>query len=1112
VAVAAAERRLVSVLFADLVGFTTLSEGRDSDEVRELLSRYFDASRRLIELYGGTVEKFIGDAVMAVWGTPTATEDDAERAVRAALDLVAAVTALGDEVGIPDLRARAGVLTGEATVTVGADGQGMVAGDIVNTASRIQAMADPGQVLVGEPTRRATEPTVVYEDAGEHELKGKIGLHRLWRAVRIVSGARGSLKSEGLEAPFVGRERELRQIKDLFHACAEERRAHLVSVTGIAGIGKSRLVWEFYKYFDGLAQVIYWHRGRCPSYGEGVTYWALADMVRMRCRISEDEPSEAIMAKLAAVLDTHIPDADERAFVEPRVAHLLGVEGGARFEREDLFSAWRVFFERLADVYPTVLAFEDMQWADASLLDFIEHLLEWSRNSPLYVITAARPELVEKRPTWGAGKRNFTSLYLEPLPEGAMRALLDGLVAGLPDALARQILTRSEGVPLYAVETVRMLLDRGHLVQQGSVYRATGPVETLEVPETLHALIAARLDGLTPDERLVVQNGAVLGKTFTKHALAALADADPATYDPVMAALVRKEVLSIQADPRSPEHGQYGFLQDLMRRVAYETLSRRERRLRHMAAAAHLEATAADDDELVEVLAAHYLDAYEAAPDADDAERVRDRAGALFVRAAERAESLGAPGEAQRYFVQAAALAGDEMARAGLLDRAGQMATRAGLAENAHAHFEESIALYAAAGDTHAAARVTSRQAYVDERAGRHELAIQRMEDALAVIGDDEPDEDVALLTVRLGNAFVFVGQVERATELIERALDMGESLGVPEILIRGWGAKAIMIAPTRRREAEMFLRASAELALEQGSADRAATALGNLSDLAFGADRYEDALGYLERSLELARRAGDRPNTWFATSESTYALYHLGRWDEALAAFAELPEEQLPSGHVLISPLTSVLPIHLSRGELDQARALCDIYERLQHSVDVQERSCYFAGTAALALAEGRLDDALARGEVAAATQGLMGTWPQNVKLGVLTAVEAAIALGRLDSVEELLAAIEHQPPGLRAPLMVAHAHRFRGRLAGTADAAETEFAAAERMLRETGIRFWLAVTQIEHAEARLAHGGDAGTLAEEARETFVQLKATPWVARADAAQAPALEAEPTA
>ena len=286
-----AERRLVSVLFADLVGFTRLSESRDPEEVRELLSRYFDSCRRLIELYGGTVEKFIGDAVMAVWGTPTATEDDAERAVRAALDLVAAVSALGDEVGAPELRARAGVLTGEAAVNLAAVGEGMVAGDLVNTASRVQSVAEPGSVFVGESTRRASERAIVYEDAGSHELKGKEGETPLWRALRVVSGVGGSLKSEGLEAPFVGRDRELRQIKDLFHICAEEGRAQLVSVTGIAGIGKSRLAWEFYKYFDGLSQIVYWHRGRCLSYGEGVTYWALADMVRMRCRIAEDDPA-----------------------------------------------------------------------------------------------------------------------------------------------------------------------------------------------------------------------------------------------------------------------------------------------------------------------------------------------------------------------------------------------------------------------------------------------------------------------------------------------------------------------------------------------------------------------------------------------------------------------------------------------------------------------------------------------------------------------------------------------------------------------------------------------------------------------------------------------------
>src|SRR5206468_915991 len=235
-----AERRLVSVLFADLVGFTAASESRDAEETRELLSRYFDACRRLIELYGGTVEKFIGDAVMAVWGAPTATEDDAERAVRAALDLVAAVSALGEEIGETGLRARAGVLTGEAAVTVGAQGEGMVAGDLVNTASRIQASAEPGNVYVGEVTRRATEQTIVYEEAGEFELKGKEAPVALWKARRVVSGLRGSLKSEGLEAPFVGRDSELRRIKELFHSSAAERKAHLISVTGIAGIGKSR--------------------------------------------------------------------------------------------------------------------------------------------------------------------------------------------------------------------------------------------------------------------------------------------------------------------------------------------------------------------------------------------------------------------------------------------------------------------------------------------------------------------------------------------------------------------------------------------------------------------------------------------------------------------------------------------------------------------------------------------------------------------------------------------------------------------------------------------------------------------------------------------------------
>src|SRR5688572_19294229 len=316
----ATERRLVSVLFADLVGFTTLSEARDAEDVRALLDRYFDSCRAIIERYGGTVEKFIGDAVMAVWGAPVAQEDDAERAVRAALDLVA---------GVPDLdaalSARAGVLTGEAAVTVGAEGQGMVAGDLVNTASRVQSEADPGSVLVGDATKRSSEAAIAYVSAGEHALKGKSEPMALWRALRVVAARKGGGRAAGLEAPFVGRERELRLAKELFHATADERRAHLISIVAVAGMGKSRLAWEFEKYLDGVLETAWWHRGRCLAYGDGVAYWALAEMVRMRARIAEDESADESLAKLSAVLSEIVVDQEERAFVEPRLQHLLGL-------------------------------------------------------------------------------------------------------------------------------------------------------------------------------------------------------------------------------------------------------------------------------------------------------------------------------------------------------------------------------------------------------------------------------------------------------------------------------------------------------------------------------------------------------------------------------------------------------------------------------------------------------------------------------------------------------------------------------------------------------------------------------------------------------------------
>jgi class 3 adenylate cyclase/tetratricopeptide (TPR) repeat protein len=1094
----------VSVLFADLVGFTTLSERRDAEDVRELLTRYFDIARRLVGRYGGVVEKFIGDAVMAVWGTPTAQEDDAERAVRTALDLVEAVGALGAEVGAPGLRARVGVLTGEA-VTLDSWEQGMVAGDLVNTASRVQAAAEPGAVLVGEVTRRATEAAILYQDAGAHALQGKAEPVRLWRALRVVAGRGGALKSSGLEGPFVGRERQLRLVKELFHATAEDGRAQLVSVVGIAGIGKSRLAWEFYKYIDGLQETVWWHWGRCLAYGEGVTYWALAEMVRGRAGILEGEEPETALAKLSEAVEAYVPDPEERQWIEPRLAHLLGLEEWVASDPQDLFGAWRLFFERLSERQPTVLVLEDLQWADAALLDFVDYLLDWSRNHPLFVITLARPELAERRPGWAAPKPGVTSLYLEPLPPGAMRELLAGLVPGLPAELRDQILERAEGVPLYAVETVRMLLDQGLLVAEGNTYRPSGPVQALEVPETLHALIAARLDSLSAVERRLLQDAAVLGKTFASRALAAFGGLPEAELEPLLSGLVRKELLSIQADPRSPEWGQYGFVQDLVRRVAYETQSRRDRAARHLAAAAWLETNwGAKPEEIVEVLAAHYLEAHRAVPGAPNAAELKGKARDLLVRAGERAASLAASEEARRYFEQAAELADQPLDRAGLLEQAGEMALMGGRSAAATARFGEAITLFESQGRAHSAARVSARLAEVDWVAGRQERALERMEAAFQVMVAEEPDEDLASLAAQLGRVHWLAGELAVAAERIEVALDSAESLWLPEVLSQALNTKSGIAAMRGRpHEGLALVTYALQVALENDLPSAALRAYGNLSDSLCRRDRYEDAVEQLRLGLALARKVGSRIFEWRLISELTYALSLTGRWEEAASLAGEIPQDEPASGVAGAGALLGSLPeLHVAQGKPGEARKLLARSAALEASADVQDRALHAAAKAIVLDAEGRHADALAAGEAAFQAWEALGAANQSVKAGFVWAVEAAFALADLGKVEELLVAVEQLPPGQRPPFLQAQAMRMRARLVaarGERDGVEAGFRAAAGMFRELGIPFWLAVTLLEYGEwlAKDEDARRAEPLITEARAIFERLGAQPWLER---------------
>ena len=554
------ERRVVSVLFVDLVGFTTFSEGRDAEDVRAMLTQYFDAASDAVQRHGGTMEKFIGDAVMAVWGTPVAHEDDAERAVRSALEIVDRVAGLGRSLHL-DLKARAGVLTGEAVAVLGAVGQGFVTGDLVNTASRLQSAADPGTVLVGEKTFRSVSASIACTPVEALTLKGKAEQLPAWQALRVISERGGSGRGSAPEPPFGGRDEELRLAKELLHATGRESRPRLLHVIGVAGIGKSRLVWELQKYVDGLTETFMWHQGRCPSYGDGVTFWALAEMVRGRAGIADTDDDSTARAALAACLEQYVPDAEERRWVEPRLSHLIGLDGTSG-DREELFGAWRRFFERVAEHGTAVLVFEDLHWADPGLMDFVESLLEWSRTSPVIVLSLARPELSDRRPTWGSGVRSSSTLHLDRLADTDIETMVTGYVDGLPDDGLARLVSRAEGVPMYAVETVRMLASRGVLEQTGSSYIVVGDLgDELDIPETLHALVAARLDGLPDAERTLVQDASVAGHSFTLANVSAVSGHAASEVEPLLRTLVRKEVLDQDVNPRSAERGQYRFVQ-----------------------------------------------------------------------------------------------------------------------------------------------------------------------------------------------------------------------------------------------------------------------------------------------------------------------------------------------------------------------------------------------------------------------------------------------------------------------------------------------------------------------------------------------------------------------
>jgi class 3 adenylate cyclase/tetratricopeptide (TPR) repeat protein len=1099
------------VLFCDVVGFTPLSESRDPEAVRELLTQYFAAARTVIGRYGGVVEKFIGDAVMAVWGTPTAAEGDAERAVRAALDLIATVEALGAEVGVPGLAARAGVVTGEVAVSLGAVGEGMVAGDAVNTAARVQSVAAPGQVLVDGATYRLAGRGVGFAAAGEHPLKGKAEPQRLWRATRVLSAVGGVQRVDGLEAPLTGRDAELRTIKELFHAAADRRIPRLVLVSGPAGVGKSRLGWEFEKYIDGLKAEVWWHRGRCLSYGEGVAFWALAEIVRQRLGIAEEDPMETAAAKLAAGLDRFVPDPGERAYVGARLGRLLGVafpgDTGAKLAREELFAGWRLFFERLSGTGPVVLLVEDAQYADAGLLDFLDHLIDWVSDLPVYVLVFARPELGQVRPGFGAG-RNRSMLTLDPLDIKSMDQLVDALVPGMPPAARAAVTSQAQGLPLFAVETVRSLIDRDIVQPVEGVYRLTGDVGELAVPDSLHSLLAARLDALDPNARRLIADAAVLGTTFPVEALIAVSGRDEPSVRAALADLVRREVLSVSADPLSPERGSYRFAQQMLRQVAYDTLSRRDRKTRHLTVAAHLRTVfAADGEEVADVIARHYLDALNALPDDPDAAEIRGQAIAALIRAGERAERTGASARGAASYAAAADLVtagqpGGQPFAGTLWERAAEAATVNADYATAVDYAGRARADYLQRGRDRDAARAQAIAGRALRRWGRHAEARDQLTEAMAVLRADA-DADTVRALEELAIVAVFAGSPD-ADRLTTEALILGQALDVSAEQLSGLLlSRGIYLNTTSRRtQAIAYFRESTRLAAQADDSFLLGTALLNLSDVlavtdpAAAAEAARTAVGHL-------RRVGLRIHLAVAITNLAEALVQLGDWDAAEAEFTQAVSSY---GLADMEHLTCQRGwLAALRGDAESAETMLAALSDLRATEDPQDQSMVSAADAFTAAARGQLATALRDARDSLAHADTLGISSESLRWSWPLAARSAHELADNAAVGDLIALLDSHQPGHLAPMLRAERDLARARLAAAdddGDQAAAAFAAAITGLRERSTPYHLAHGLLDHAEYLARHGAAdaAASAVEEARDIGRRLSCQPLLDRADA------------
>jgi len=940
------ERKTVTIVFVDLVGFTAQAERLDPEDVRGVLSPYHARMRAELERRGGTVEKFIGDAVMAVFGAPVAHEDDPERAVRAAL-------AIRDwSVEQADLQVRIAVNTGEALVNVGArptEGEGMVAGDVVNTAARMQAAAPVDGVLVGETTYRATRDAIGYRDAPPVLAKGKAEPVRVWEAVEAV-GRFGADVAERARTPLVGRERELELLRSILARVWGERSAQLVTLVGVPGIGKSRLVGELFRMVDSEPELITWRQGRCLPYGEGVTFWALGEIVKAESGTLETDTADEAGRKLREAVARLVSDSSEARWLAAELRALVGLTGDGSHGAgaEAAMAAWRRFLESIAERGPTVLVFEDLHWADDGLLDFLDDLVGWVRSAPLLLVGTARPELLERRQAWGGGNANATTISLQPLADDDSARLISALL-GQPLQLAeeqRALLERAGGNPLFAEQYVRMLAERG----------TTG-----ELPESVQGVIAARLDALPRREKELLQEAAVLGKVFWVGGVATAMRADIADAERLLRALERKDFVRRERRSAAAGDEQYSFQHVLLRDVAYGQIPRRARAEKHRRSAEWIEGLGRPEDH-AELLAYHYKQALELARAAgvQDDQNLVERARESLRAAGERALALSAYESAAAFLADALALSSsDDPGRPRLLllrARALFPLGGAGLAL-----VTEALEAFRAAEDAEGTAEAATVAARFSWFAGDRSATDRNIAVALEAVAD-RPRSRVRAEALTNHCGFLMLdGRFRESIQVGAEALPLVEAFRMEDQRAR----LHIVIGCARcglgDRGGLDEIEAGISVAQSAGAVDMVELGYGNLSSELHFFARLAEARRAWQSALELAERYGLGRAVRNRRAEAAYWAYLDGRWDHAIVIADELiAAAEAGDPHYSDAPALALRGwIGLARDDAAAADRDSKRAAELARASDLQAQAQAYCIRAAVALAAGARDEA---------------------------------------------------------------------------------------------------------------------------------------------------------